>query len=466
VTELLARAPRRSLRQALLLAAATFLGVLVDVALVIEAGSGARPPQAEPEQAPAPWRLSPRLARSAGDAVGEEKRLLAAFHALPDEAAARGAFVAALGADFGAVEAGKRAVLGEAVLRETVLDGDARDTLDPHGVIDALWALEELETAPEALVVTVDALDGELAARLAERDDSGARIATCPRAALELDPPPPAALDSAQLRPHGFRIGLLAGALAAGAVLVGLLATRGESPARARQREDFFYAVTHELKTPLSTIALCAETLQRHGQDDPAAVPRFAATIRDETERLQGRIHQVLQLAAGRVPEAFGGPSFDAASALPAIVAEYVATARQAGVRLVLLADGAPWIVAGSVELFAQALGGLLENAIRHGGPGVVRIAARAEPGALHVSVQDEGPGIPPEHVPQLFTVRPSADPSARPGTGSGLGLAFVRQSLEALGGSIRLDSGAGPGATFRLVVPLARAHARPETDA
>ena len=461
MTELLARAPRRSLRQALALAAATFLGVLVLVALVIESGAGARAPQAGPEPAPAPWRLSPRLARSAGDAAGEEERLLAAFHALPDEPIARGAFVAALGADYGAVGAGKRAVLGEAVLR-----GGTRDALDPHGVVDALWALEELEAAPEALVVTVDALDGELAARLTERDDSGARVATRPRAALELEPPPPAALDSAMPRLHGLRIGLLAGALAAGAVLVGLLATRGESPERARQREDFFYAVTHELKTPLSTIALCAETLQRHGQDDPAAVPRFAATIRDETERLQGRIHQVLQLAAGRVPEAFGGPSFDAASALPAIVAEYVATARQAGVRLVLLADGAPWIVAGSVELFAQALGGLLENAIRHGGPGVVRIAARAEPGALHVSVQDEGPGIPPERVPQLFTVRPSADPSARPGAGSGLGLAFVRQSLEALGGSIRLDAGAAPGATFRLVVPLARAHARPEGDA
>jgi signal transduction histidine kinase len=458
----LTRAAPRPLRRALAWGAATFLAVFGLVALACQELRPAQPEPASAPPAPAEWRLSPPIARAPGDETREEELLLARYRDLTAEPGARAAFVADLGTRYATVGPGKRAVLGEAVLQS-----DVEGLRDARELVDELWALEELETAPEALVVQVDGLEGQLAARCVSRAADSVVVATLPHAAYVPDPRPALATESASPGISPLRIGLVAGLLAGGAVFLALLRTRGESPERTRQREEFFYAVTHELKTPLSTIVLCAETLQTHGRDDPEAVPRFAATIRDEAERLQGRIHQVLQLASGRIPNAFGGRSFDAASALPAIVAEYVATARQAGVRLVLLADGSDWIVEGSVELFAQALGGLLENAIRASKPGVVRIAARAERNALHVRVQDEGPGIQPERARHLFSPEPPHEgPLAKDDEGSGLGLAFVRQSIEALGGTIVLEPGERGGATFRFTVPLSSRRAREEAQA
>jgi len=88
-----------------------------------------------------------------------------------------------------------------------------------------------------------------------------------------------------------------------------------------------------------------------------------------------------------------------------------------------------------------------------------VSISARASDSHLEISVSDEGPGIPPDQLEQIFERFRRLDQSrSRDQGGSGLGLAIARAITEAHGGTIRAESGPGQGATFRIVLPGYRA--------
>lgn len=95
--------------------------------------------------------------------------------------------------------------------------------------------------------------------------------------------------------------------------------------------------------------------------------------------------------------------------------------------------------VLGDPELLARAVGNVLRNAIRYGGTGLIKIAARREDDESAIlTVRDEGPGVPPESLLRLFDAFYRPDPSrCRETGGSGLGLAIVKSCLEATGGSV-----------------------------
>lgn len=228
-----------------------------------------------------------------------------------------------------------------------------------------------------------------------------------------------------------------------------------------RQR-DFVAAVTHELKTPLSNILLYAETLREAGHDDPARVPSFARTIQDEAERLRQRIQQVLDVASGRRTVTPKDGTFDPAELAEAVAADYQKGALDRGMRIAVARAGDGPRIYGDPELLAQALGVLLDNAIRYAGHGTVSIVVRAASDRVSIRVRDQGPGILNGDRDRVFEpfVRLGAELTrANPGTGLGLGLA--RQCVEQLGGRLDLDdeSGSGPGvsgASFRIRLPVA----------
>ncbi|MDB5493257.1 MAG: hypothetical protein JWP86_594 [Phenylobacterium sp.] len=222
-------------------------------------------------------------------------------------------------------------------------------------------------------------------------------------------------------------------------------------------KADLLAAVSHDLKTPLSTILVTLQSLKKFGKRQDAAAREELLTLAEtETARLSGMVGNLLdmnRLEAGAVP-------VHVAAAAPAtLVAEALrrASVALAGHELVseVKARAAPLLVDAS--LFESALANVLENAGKYSPKGgAVRVRAGADDGMGWIEVADEGPGFagPPEPLFEKFTRGVAGDGRA-PGTG--LGLAIAKGFLEAQGG--RLEAGArqdGPGAWVRLVAPLA----------
>lgn len=251
-------------------------------------------------------------------------------------------------------------------------------------------------------------------------------------------------------------VGVAALLLLAGALYLRVV-TRRRAELDAR-KNNFVCAVTHELKTPLSNIMLYAETLRDAGADDPSVVPRFSRTILDEAERLRLRIQQVLDVAAGRSDPKSGKELFDPAELAEAVVADYRFGAEDRGVTLTLERPDQCPLLRGSSELLAQAIGGLLDNAIKFAGKGMVRVTVADAGGKVAIFVEDDGPGLPPAETERIFEpfVRLGEEMTRRvPGTG--LGLTLVRQCVEGLGGRVDArNRGSGVGAVFRIVLDVA----------
>jgi len=134
--------------------------------------------------------------------------------------------------------------------------------------------------------------------------------------------------------------------------------------------------------------------------------------------------------------------------------AEPIASMRS--VELQLDASPAVWVRADPGRL-GQILNNLISNAIHHTGSGsVVKIRSRSQLSVALIEVEDNGPGIPPEHLPFIFDRFYRADPvRSRKSGGAGLGLAIVEQLANLQGGSITVKSAPGRGCCFSLTLPL-----------
>jgi two-component system phosphate regulon sensor histidine kinase PhoR len=236
-------------------------------------------------------------------------------------------------------------------------------------------------------------------------------------------------------------------------------------------RRDFVANASHELKTPLTSIRGYAETLQ--DETLPADMRRrFLDTIRQNAERLQGVVDDLLDLSrieAGawepdtqpiRVAEA----ARDAWAGL-----EEPARGREARLSL---GDGTDVEVLADPFALRQILTNLLDNALRHTpDPAVIRVLAGSEassgrgPTHVRIEVVDDGAGIPSESVPRIFERFFRVDP-ARTGTsgGTGLGLAIVKHLVEHMGGQVNARSELGRGTTVGFTLPMAAPVRSPST--
>ncbi len=230
----------------------------------------------------------------------------------------------------------------------------------------------------------------------------------------------------------------------------------GELETLEQSRRDLVANVSHELKTPIAAIRAHLENILDGVE---RAEPDTLAVMLGQVERLGRLVDQLLELSkleSGEVPL-----RLDALPLRP-LVDQLLAemTIASAGRRLALANEvdaDLPTVLADRERLH-QVLFNLVDNAIRFTPDGgSVTVRARADGGAVVVSVVDTGTGIAPEHLPRLFERFYRVDHGrARLDGGTGIGLAIARSAVEAHGGTISATSEPGLGSTFTFDLPVA----------
>ena len=213
-------------------------------------------------------------------------------------------------------------------------------------------------------------------------------------------------------------------------------------------RRDFVTNVSHELKTPLTSISGFAETLLTDPPDTVTGA-EFLKIILNNAHRMQRLVDDLLDLSrieSGRwQPEAEAVDVSGAAREVWASLGERVA-ARQA--RLELRVEAGAEQVHADPDAVRQVLTNLMDNALRYlGSDGVVRVEARPHDDGIELSVSDNGVGIGSEHLPRIFERFYRADSSrSREEGGTGLGLSIVKHLVEAHDGRVWAESSLGEG--------------------
>lgn len=225
-----------------------------------------------------------------------------------------------------------------------------------------------------------------------------------------------------------------------------------------RQQSNFISAVTHELKSPLTSISLFAELLEKPDLD-PQARMTAASSIREESARLTGLVEQILRvrtldardLRLDRLPVELGALVERQMGEL-----EHRAGAR--GISLVSRIQQGDSLVLGDSEALGLLVGNLIDNAIKYSADNSqIEIGVERSGSLVQCWVQDQGQGFEPHESRRLFDrFYRAGDELTRKTTGTGLGLYLVREFAEAMDGRVRADSdGPGTGARFTVTLPL-----------
>lgn len=236
----------------------------------------------------------------------------------------------------------------------------------------------------------------------------------------------------------------------AGAVLVVLDVTEKEQ--RESLRREFTANVSHELKTPLTSILGTAEILQ-NGLVKPEDVSHFAGNIHREAGRLIGLVNNIIKLS--RLDE--GGPTttwenVDLYQTAKSALDRLSAAAEQRQVTLEL--RGEPVQIHGVPQIVDEILYNLCDNAVVYNRPGgKVCVTVEDTGKSARVMVEDTGIGIPQKVQSRVFERFYRADKSHSAG-GTGLGLSIVKHGAAYLGAKVTLESEEGKGSTFTLIFP------------
>jgi two-component system, OmpR family, phosphate regulon sensor histidine kinase PhoR len=222
-------------------------------------------------------------------------------------------------------------------------------------------------------------------------------------------------------------------------------------------RRDFVANVSHELKTPITSIKGFVETLLAGALKEPGNAENFLKIIAKQTDRLNEIIDDLLTLSrieqdAERRQIFLNGQKIKGTLQSAVQVCEAKAAAKKIAVELNCPEDLRAQI---NPPLLEQALVNLVDNAVKFSEPGgVVQVEAQREGPQVIIRVRDQGPGIPPEHLPRIFErfYRVDAGRSRAIG-GSGLGLAIVKHIALAHGGKVAVTSSPGMETVFSLHV-------------
>lgn len=222
-------------------------------------------------------------------------------------------------------------------------------------------------------------------------------------------------------------------------------------------RRDFVANVSHELKTPITSIKGFADTLL-DGTHDPETSQRFLEKIAKQADRLHALIEDILSLS--RIEHATEREAIDLSPGpvgpvLQAAVRTCQAAAAARGTKLSL---ACPNDVTAKIhaEMLETAVVNLIDNAIKYGGENqTVSIRAERREAGCQIEVQDEGPGILRQHWDRLFERFYRVDQGrSRSQGGTGLGLAIVKHIALVHGGQVAVTSEMGKGSTFTITLP------------
>ena len=220
-------------------------------------------------------------------------------------------------------------------------------------------------------------------------------------------------------------------------------------------RQEFLSNVSHELRTPLTAIIAFVETLETGAMEDPESSQRFLSIIRKNASRMHGLIDDILELTAiegGNVTLRVA--SVDLHEVVNDVCASFAAKAAAHGVSLVNQVGRDVMVYADSRRL-EQMLTNLIDNGIKFSREGGT-VTVRHESGERdRILVEDNGDGIPAQHLERLFERFYRVDRArSRDMGGTGLGLAIVKHLALLHGGEVTIDSVLGKGSIFTIHLP------------
>lgn len=255
-------------------------------------------------------------------------------------------------------------------------------------------------------------------------------------------------------------LGVLLTAIVTGGIMITRLTL--EKIRDARQKTSFVSSVSHELKTPLTSIRMYAELLQSKRVMDPVKQARYLDVIVGESGRLTRLINNVLdfgKLEQGK--KQYNPVTFDMKLFLTDMIATHALRIQNTGFKVVKSFQAGQFLVTTDRDAMEQALLNLLDNALKYaeGGTCITFILERKDNHIL-AKLADDGPGIPAHAGESIFEKFYRADTSlttSRPG--SGLGLSIARQLLRDQGADLYLDttgfSKNPAGACFTIRIPI-----------
>ncbi len=222
-----------------------------------------------------------------------------------------------------------------------------------------------------------------------------------------------------------------------------------------RMRRDFVANVSHEFKTPLTSIRGYTETLLSGAKDDPKITTEFLRIIERNAQNLEALVSDLLVLAKLEAELPVTKEPFD----LNFVIKEQIGSRKNAladrGIQVHI--DCPDIQVHGDRSRLGTALSNLIDNAIQYNKPGgQIHISASTQNGTLNLVVSDTGNGIPSDEMSRMLQRFYRVDKArARESGGTGLGLAIVKHAIESQGGTISVSSRLGSGSKFTIRLPV-----------
>jgi len=226
-----------------------------------------------------------------------------------------------------------------------------------------------------------------------------------------------------------------------------------------RIRRDFVANVTHEIRTPLTAIIGFVETLEQGAVEDREKTLKFIGTIRENAERLNRLVEDLLTLSGIEMGEGNLHPEgLSIEGAIESALALVAARISEKGLKLIREIPGRLPPIRADRDRLVQILLNVLDNAVKFtpAGGSIAVTVSPGEEGYLTVRIADTGVGIPKGEIPRLGERFYRADKTrSREMGGTGLGLSIVKHLMKAHRGRMAIDSTLGHGTTVSLHFPL-----------
>ncbi|REE90597.1 signal transduction histidine kinase [Paenibacillus taihuensis] len=223
---------------------------------------------------------------------------------------------------------------------------------------------------------------------------------------------------------------------------------------REKLKEDFISSISHELRTPLTSIRGWSETLASGDPGDVEELNMGLSIIGRETERLSGLVEDLLDFSKLYAKSIVLHPeALDIRRTIGETLRQFIARGQRESIRIIGKYSDEPLVARVDANRLKQVFINVLDNALKFTpSGGTVTVTGERRSGEAHITIQDTGPGIPPEDLPHV-TEKFYKGTSQR--SGSGLGLAICKEIVELHGGQFQVSSAAGEGTTVLISIPL-----------